>query len=50
MQEKWDDLRRYMLMLTENVRDDIRMLAESSANTTQRLDDHEHRIRRLEGQ
>jgi hypothetical protein len=46
---RFTDLKRHMEVLTEAIRDDIRLLAEAVVHSHARLENHETRIQRLEG-
>lgn len=43
-----EDSRRYFQMLTEQIRDSVRLVAEGTAHNTSRLDSHETRLKTLE--
>lgn len=43
-----DDSRRYFQILTEQIRDSVKLVAEATSHNTSRLDDHEQRLTTLQ--
>jgi hypothetical protein len=43
-----EDIRRYFHMVAEQMRDDVKGLADGTAHHTMVFDDHEARLKRLE--